>query len=250
MPHGGVLSISTGHTVVDAKGEPLRFLTPGSYVTLTVKDSGTGMDADTQRRVFEPFFTTKPEGSGTGLGLATVFGIVEQSGGGIKFVSALGAGTTFWVDLPRVAPGPVPAAPADRGKMSVGTETVLVVEDEDVVRGLAVRILKHQGYTVLEASHASAGLELCRTHPARIDLLLTDVVMPGGLNGRQLAEQATAIWPHLRVVLMSGYTTDALVHYGVDKGVPFLQKPFTLRQLAGKVREVLDTKAVLGKPPV
>jgi CheY-like chemotaxis protein len=238
MPHGGVLSIRTGKTNVEA-GKPVRGLAPGSYVSLIVADSGSGMDEETQRHIFEPFYTTKPQGSGTGLGLATVFGIVEQSGGRIQFASELGHGSTFWIDFPRVE---LPAMGALLGcfEMPRGTETILVVEDENVVRALAVQILKRQGYTVLEASQVSEGLTVCRSHPERIDLLLTDVVMPGVLNGRELAEQAVLIRKEMRVLLMSGYTADALVLYGIDKGVPFLRKPFTLQQLAGKVREVLD----------
>ena len=242
MPHGGMLTIRTGNTHVEPTGERPRGLAPGSYVSLAVTDSGTGMDAETQRHIFEPFYTTKPEGSGTGLGLATVFGIVEQSGGSIHFASELNRGTTFWVDFPRIEAGPATVAPHARAAMPRGTETVLVVEDEAVVRGLAVRILKRQGYTVLEAADASEGLAMCQSRPLGIDLLVTDVVMPGGLNGRQLADQAVTLCTGLRVLLMSGYTTDALVHYGIEKGAPFLQKPFSLQQLAGKVREVLDLR--------
>ena len=241
MPHGGKLTVRTENTEVGKTGAAVRTLAPGSYVSLSITDSGTGMDPETQRHIFEPFFTTKPEGAGTGLGLATVFGIVEQSGGSIHFASQLEHGTTFWVDFPRVDPGPALTVPRGRDAMPKGTETVLVVEDEAVVRGLAVRILKRQGYTVLEATQADEALALCRSHGAEIDLLLTDVVMPGGLNGRQLAEQARKMSADMRILLMSGYTTDALVHYGVEKGIPFLQKPFSLQQLAGKVREVLDT---------
>ena len=242
MPHGGVLTIRTANTHLEAAEERPRGLEPGHYVSVAVTDSGTGMDQQTQGHIFEPFYTTKPEGSGTGLGLATVFGIVEQSGGSIHFASELNRGTTFWVDFPRIEAGPATAAPHAHAAMPRGTETVLVVEDEAVVRGLAVRILKRQGYTVLEAADASEGLAMCQSRPLGIDLLLTDVVMPGGLNGRQLADQAVNICTGLRVLLMSGYTTDALVHYGVEKGAPFLQKPFSLQQLAGKVREVLDLR--------
>ena len=243
MPHGGVLSIRTANTNVGVEKQ-VRGLAPGGYVSLIITDSGGGMDAETQLHIFEPFYTTKPIGSGTGLGLATVFGIVQQSGGKIQFASEIDHGSTFWVDFPRVEAIPAIAAPPGRVEMPRGTETVLVVEDEDVVRGLAVQLLKRQGYTVLEARLASEGLALCQSHPATIDLMLTDVVMPGVLNGRQLAEQAQAIRKEMRVILMSGYTADALVLYGIEEGAPFLRKPFTLRQLAGKVREVLDNGAV------
>jgi CheY-like chemotaxis protein len=176
--------------------------------------------------------------------LATVFGIVQQSGGKIQFASEIDHGSTFRVDFPRVEAVPAMGAPLGRAEMPRGTETVLVVEDEDVVRGLAVQILTRLGYTVLEARQAGEALALCRSHPAGIDLLLTDVVMPGAPNGRQLAEQAVTIRKEMRVLLMSGYTADALVLYGIGKGVPFLRKPFTLQQLASKVREVLDNRAV------
>ncbi len=239
MPNGGVLSIRTANTSVET-GKSVRGLEPGSYVTLTITDSGSGMDEETQRHIFEPFYTTKPQGSGTGLGLATVFGIVQQSGGRIQFASEMDHGSTFWVDLPRVEAAPAVGAPMGRAEMPRGSETVLVVEDEDVVRGLAVQILKRQGYTVLEAKEASEALALCQSHSAKIDLILTDVVIPGLVNGRQLAEQAMAIRQEMRVLLMSGYTADALVLYGIGKGAPFLRKPFTLQQLARKVREVLD----------
>jgi CheY-like chemotaxis protein len=243
MPLGGVLSIRTANTRVNESGEQVRGLAPGRYVSLIVTDSGTGMDQETQQHIFEPFYTTKPTGSGTGLGLATVSGIVKQSGGSIHFASELGHGTTFWVDFPRVEPGPAIGTPRVRAEMAKGTETILVVEDEALVRSVVVQVLKRQGYTVLEASRGDDGLALCESHPSRIDLLLSDMVMPGGLNGRQLAERAIALRPELRVLLMSGYTTDELVHHGVKKGAPFLQKPYTLQQLARKVRDVLDSSA-------
>jgi signal transduction histidine kinase/CheY-like chemotaxis protein len=245
MPHGGVISIRTGNTCVDGIGERIRGLAPGNYVSLTVADSGTGMDHETQQHIFEPFYTTKPQGSGTGLGLTTVFGIVKQSGGSIQFASEIGRGTTFWVDFPRVETGPVIESLQGDAQMPTGTETILVVEDEEIVRELAVLLLKQQGYTVLEASQPSEGLALCQSHPFQIDLLLTDLLMPGGRDGRQLAQQASKIRPRIRVLLMSGYTTDALVLYGVEKGNPFLQKPFTLQQLARKVRDILDSRADL-----
>jgi len=242
MPHGGVLTIQTRNILVEDVEERIRDLKPGSYVSLTVSDSGTGMDEETQRHIFEPFFTTKPQGSGTGLGLATVFGIVEQSGGSIRFGSELGLGSSFWIDLPRAELPQNFSRPGERSQVPVGTETILVVEDEEMVRQVAVITLKRLGYTVLEATQGGEGLALCKSNPQVVDLMLTDVVMPGGMNGRELAEQAIAICPKLKVVLMSGHTTDALVHYGVKLGAPFLQKPFTIHQLALKVREVLDAE--------
>ncbi len=242
MPQGGSLSIRTENTIVGERGERIRGLLPGSYVSLAVTDSGTGMDHETQQHIFEPFYTTKPQGLGTGLGLATVFGIVEQSGGHIQFASELGLGTTFWVDFPLVEGGTPVEVSAERAEIPTGTETVLLVEDDDMVRELVTLILKRQGYTVLEAGQASEAMAVCRSYPSQIDLMLTDLLMPGEIDGRELAEQATRIRPGMRALLMSGYTTDALVLYGVDEGAPFLQKPFTQQQLIGKVRHVLDIK--------
>jgi signal transduction histidine kinase/ActR/RegA family two-component response regulator len=241
MLQGGKLSVRTENTRVDGSREPIRGLAAGSYISLTVTDSGTGMDEETQQHIFEPFYTTKPQGSGTGLGLATVFGIVSQSGGHIQFSSELDCGTTFWVDFPRVEGSTSTEAPSERPEMLTGTETILLVEDDDLVRELVVLLLTRLGYTVLEAVQASQGLTICQSHPSQIDLMLTDLLMPGGMDGRQLAAEATRIRPGMRALLMSGYTTDALVLYGVGEGAPFLQKPFTQQRLASKVREVLDS---------
>jgi CheY-like chemotaxis protein len=241
MPHGGVLSIRTGNTRVDETGNRIRGLAPGSYVSLAIADSGTGMDQETQLHIFEPFYTTKPQGSGTGLGLSTVFGIVEQSGGSIRLASEVDLGTTFWVDFPRVEGRPAIEVPQGGTEMPRGTETILVVEDEEIVRQLTVLLLRRQGYTVLEATEPAEGLALCHSHPLPIHLLLTDLLMPGGRDGRQLAEEAIKIRAGVRVLLMSAYTTDTLVLYGVEKGTPFLQKPFTLQELALRVRCILDS---------
>jgi two-component system CheB/CheR fusion protein len=240
MHDGGVLTIRTENILVDDSGEGIRGLKPGAYVNLTVMDSGSGMDSETQQHIFEPFFTTKPEGSGTGLGLATVFGIVEQSGGSIRFGTELKVGSTFWIDLPR-AEIQHPTGPEVRTNAPTGNETILVVEDEEMVRKVAVIALQRFGYKVIGVGSGTEALEACQADPHGISLMLTDVVMPGGMNGRQLTEQATVLIPGLKVILMSGHTTDSLVHYGVKKGAPFLQKPFTIHQLAIKVREILDT---------
>ena len=242
MPHGGVLTIRTENTRVGEREPAIRGLAPGEYVTLAVSDSGSGMDLETQQHLFEPFFTTKPQGSGTGLGLATVFGIVEQSGGKIHFTTAPEQGTTFWIDFPKAEAPPAPAPRIPGGAVTTGSEVVLVVEDEELVRSLTVRVLRRAGYTVLEAPDGHSGLAILRNPPSAIDLLLTDVVMPGGLNGRQLSEEAMALRPGIKVLLMSGNTDDALVHYGVKKGTPFLQKPFSPQQLAQKVHDVLESK--------
>ncbi len=243
MPQGGRLSIRTENTVVEEAGEQIRDLASGSYVSLTVTDSGIGMDHETQQHIFEPFYTTKSQGSGTGLGLATVFGIVEQSGGHIQFASELGCGTTFWVDFPLVEGCCPVAVHSERTEILTGTETILLVEDDDIVRELVALILKRQGYTVLEVGQASEAMVMCQSYASHIDLILTDLLMPGGMDGRELAEQATRIRPGMRTLLMSGYTTDALVLYGVGEGAPFLQKPFTQQQLTSKVRDVFDSNS-------
>ncbi|WP_433975727.1 ATP-binding protein [Tunturiibacter lichenicola] len=240
MTKGGMLSIRTENVQVDEMGERIRGLAPGRYVSLTVTDSGTGMDLETQQHIFEPFYTTKPQGSGTGLGLATVFGVVNQSGGHIQFTSELNCGTTFWIDFPRVEGSSSVPAPRERAEMLTGTETIMVVEDDELVRELVLILLQRQGYTVLDVGQADQALAMCESYSSRIDLILTDLLMPGKMDGRDLVEQVLKIRPEIKVLLMSGYTTDAMAVSGVKEGVPFLQKPFTQQELAGKVREVLN----------
>jgi PAS domain S-box-containing protein len=242
MPEGGTLAIVTANfEVVDAAGGG-QSMAPGPYVRLTVTDNGTGMDAATQAHIFEPFFTTKGIGKGTGLGLATVYGIVKQSKGYIWANSAVGQGTRFTVLLPRlaavttVAAAEAPEAAAEPG----GAETMLVVEDDDAARGLWQELLADLGYRVLVASNGAEALEVALAHPERIDVLLTDVVMPR-MGGRVLAERLTAARPGLHVIFMSGYTADTMLRQGIAlTGGPFLQKPFTAQQLARKIRETLD----------
>jgi len=199
------------------------------------------MDAETQARIFEPFFTTKEKGKGTGLGLSTVYGIIKQSGGYILAQSELEKGTTFRIYLPRVEEAAETAGPARvHPAQNPVTETVLLVEDEESVRQLVRETLEAKGYKVLEADHGTAALEIAERHDGPIDILITDVVMPG-MNGREVSAQLCAAHPKTRVLYLSGYAEDAIVHEGVlDPGASFLQKPFSLHSLARKVREVLD----------
>lgn len=242
MPNGGKLTIATSATHLGADySNDHPSVTPGDYVLLAISDTGVGMDANTQRRIFEPFFTTKEQGKGTGLGLATVYGIVKQSGGFIWVYSELGQGTTFKIYLPRIA-APVGGEPEPVATVESlrGTETVLIAEDSEAVRRVAKEVLERHGYSVLEAPNGKAALELATWHSAPIQLLLTDVVMPE-MSGRELADRLTELRHDVRVLYFSGYTDDAIVRHGVlEAGIAYLEKPFTPDQLARKVREVLD----------
>jgi len=249
MPEGGKLTIETANVELDeAYARRHVSVRPGPYVMLAISDTGCGMDAETQARIFEPFFTTKEHGKGTGLGLATVYGIVKQSGGNIWVYSEPGKGTTFKIYLPRVegvAEGSEPAHP--RSSILRGSETILLVEDEDMVRSLAREILEAHGYAVSEARDSTEALRVCHTHSGSIHLLVTDVVMPG-MSGRELAARLGTIHPETKVLYMSGYTDDAVVRHGVlNAGLAFLQKPFTANAFLCKVREVLDSTS---SPPV
>jgi signal transduction histidine kinase/ActR/RegA family two-component response regulator len=243
MPDGGHLVIETANSVRTSEYSIGELGAPaGEYVSLSVSDTGTGISEETQAHVFEPFFTTKPTGQGTGLGLATVYGIVKQSGGDIRLRSELGAGTTFNIYLPRLHPADgrqmrrSPAAGVNHG----GSETILLVEDDVSLRHLALRVLRRAGYTVLEAQSSRQAIALGASHPGRIDLLLTDVVMPD-LNGRTVAERLTTHRPDLRVLYMSGYTDDDVMRRGITTAqTQFMQKPFRPDELMSRVREALD----------
>jgi signal transduction histidine kinase/CheY-like chemotaxis protein len=242
MPQGGTLTMETARAELDeeqVKGE--RDLAPGSYVMLAISDTGSGMDAHTLAHMFEPFFSTKEKGKGTGLGMSTAYGIIKQHGGDIWAFSKPGTGSTIRVYLPAADEIPAePAHPPQKGADPTGTESVLLVEDDQQVRSLAAGLLERYGYRVLAAESGHAALSLLEGHTGPLDLLLTDVVMPG-MNGRQLYEAVSGIYPQVRVIYMSGYTDDVIADHGIlDTGVHFIEKPFSVKTLAAKIREVLD----------
>jgi CheY-like chemotaxis protein len=242
MPQGGRLSIETATVVLDDSYAMQHVaVRPGPYVMLAVTDSGIGMDEQTRHRMFEPFFTTKERGRGTGLGLATVYGIVKQSEGYVWVYSEPGRGSIFKVYLPRAGEEAIVGHPPAEGTTApTGSETVLVVEDEQAVRALARVLLERAGYRVLEAGDPRQAEDLFRQHAQRIDLLVTDVILRRS-SGPSLFERLSAHRPHLRVLYMSGYTDDALVQQAaLPPHIVFLQKPFTADGLLCKVREALD----------
>jgi two-component system, cell cycle sensor histidine kinase and response regulator CckA len=245
MPDGGKLTIETKNAVLDdLYAQQHLGITAGAYVLLAISDTGVGMDAEVQSHLFEPFFTTKAAGKGTGLGLATSYGIIKQHNGAIGVYSEVGHGTTFKIYLPCAAAPPEAAPPSDDvDVLPRGVETVLLVEDEVSVRTLAARVLRAKGYTVLEAANGDEALTLVRDQgEAMIDVLLTDVIMPQ-TGGRALADRLAALLPGVKVLFMSGYTDDAIVHHDhLAPGIAFLHKPFSPAALARKVREVLDTR--------
>jgi two-component system cell cycle sensor histidine kinase/response regulator CckA len=241
MPTGGTLTIETANVELDEHYATTHVtVKPGPYVVLTVTDTGSGMTPQVQARLFEPFFTTKELGQGTGLGLATVHGIVMRSGGSVNVYSEVGRGTSFNVYFPRADPAElVVDAPAPVVRLSAGAQTVLVVEDAEGLGELAKRLLERQGYTVLLAANADEALRVFERN-ASIDVILTDVVMPGA-SGPELTRQLVEQRPALKVIYMSGYTEKAIVHHGVlNPGIAFLHKPFTAATLGRKIREVLD----------
>ena len=244
MPKGGELTIETANAVLDQNQVERHVdVASGRYVMLAVSDSGCGMNPETKARIFEPFFTTKPPGQGTGMGLATVYGIVKQSGGHVWVHSELGLGTSLKIYLPQSEPGerhqgvtsPFPAS-----SRATGSETILLVEDEQAVRDLARSVLKRGGYTVLAACDGEEALRLSKNHAGDIHLMITDNIMPG-MRGHELADVMRKLRPQIKVLFISGYTDDAAIHRGVlVEGIQFLQKPFTPDALARKARSVLD----------
>jgi CheY-like chemotaxis protein len=242
MPDGGKLTLETGNVMLDeAYSQSNPEVKPGPYVMVAVSDTGAGIPATVRDKVFEPFFTTKEIGKGTGLGLSMVYGFVKQSGGHIKIYSEEGHGTTIKLYLPRTAEESLPIADVASATVTGGNEAILVVEDDELVRNYVIAQLNSLGYATLAAASAAEALALVEGG-ARFDLLFTDVIMPGGMNGRQLADALTRRWPSLRVLYTSGYTENAIVHHGrLDPGVALLNKPYRKTDLAQKIREVLTT---------
>ena len=242
MPHGGRVTVETANATIDEHFA--RFtpgLAPGRYVLLAVTDSGLGMDENTRSRIFEPFFTTKDPGKGTGLGLAMVYGIVQQAKGHIEVYSEIGHGTVFKLYLPSVDGVELQKEAADVQSTSLqGTETILLVEDAEGVRALLQDVLTMYGHQVLVARDGEEGIRLADDHQGALDLIITDIVMPR-MGGRQLVERVVAARSSVRALYLSGYTDEAVMRHGVlEAGSAFLQKPFTARQLMTKVRQILD----------
>jgi nitrogen-specific signal transduction histidine kinase/ActR/RegA family two-component response regulator len=245
MPDGGRLLIETSRVRLDELQTKIHpEITPGRYVMLAMTDTGHGIDPETQKRIFEPFFTTKEQGKGTGLGLATVFGIVKQHGGYIWVYSEKGKGATFKVYLPEaVGRARETETAAAETESAYGNETILLVEDDEMVRALTMKTLSGYGYRVLEAESPERALELAAEQGNGIDMLLTDVIMPG-MNGRELYDRLSGIYPGLRVLYMSGYTGNIIFDHGIsDEEINFLEKPFTATGLGAKIRAVLDKKS-------
>jgi CheY-like chemotaxis protein len=242
MPEGGKLIIEVTNVVIEGTYvDQHPVVIPGHYVLMAVSDTGTGMTPEIQAHIFEPFFTTKEKGKGTGLGLAMVYGTVKQSGGYIWVYSELGRGATFKIYLPRIRDEAETAQDSEApARPAMGSETILLVEDEEAVRALAAQSLEEQGYKVLESTSPEDAIEISRRYTEPIHLLLTDVVLPR-ISGRKIAEHLTPLRPGMKVLYMSGYTDDTILRAGVlEAGTAFLQKPFTPTSLAHRVREVLD----------
>ena len=250
MPDGGRLTIETSNKWLDAWAARERGLPPGQYVSLCVSDTGTGMTPEVARRAFDPFFTTKPIGMGTGLGLSMIYGFVQQSGGQARIYSEAGQGTMLCLYLPRhhgEAAGEY-AEPELAGAPRAGQgETVLVVDDEPTVRMLVAEVLEDLGYTAIEAADGLAGLRVLRSD-ARIDLLVTDVGLPGGMNGRQVADAARALRPGLKVLFITGYAEAAVLGHGhLEPGMHVLTKPFAMEALASRIKELIAGDSEAGQ---
>ncbi len=246
MPQGGKLRLELKNADIEASSRSFHDVPPGPYVMIAVTDTGMGMSGEVRKRVFEPFFTTKEPGKGTGLGLATVYGIVQQSGGYVWLYSEPGVGTTFKIFLPRVA-DPPEAAPVEHAEEAGGgQETILVVEDDERVRSLVAEVLESAGYTVIAVSSGSEAIARYEAHAREIQLLITDLVLPK-MGGKEIAERLTDLQPGLKVLFISGYTGDILANQGIPAGphMDFLQKPFGLRALRTKVRAVLDAQTAV-----
>jgi len=241
MPQGGDLTLTTRNVTVEAGDQSINaYITPGDYVMLSISDTGEGMSKEVQEHAFEPFFTTKGLGKGTGLGLSTVYGIVKQSNGYVWCDSEAGQSTTFTIYLPRVKQSFASAGLPHSDQVQNGTETLLIVEDEEALRASVCEFLRSLGYNILEAESGQQALSVASMHDGPIDVLVTDVVMPK-MSGRQLSQMLVSIRPSLKTIYMSGYTDDAVVRHGIrDAAVAFLQKPFSLVTLARKVREVIE----------
>jgi len=242
MPRGGTLTIGTGETTIDDEHAARREgMTPGPYVTLSITDTGVGMNRATQAKIFEPFFTTKEQGRGTGLGLSTVYGIVKQSGGSVWCYSEIGLGTTFRIYLPVTFDVVEEQVSSPSRSVEAGKETILVVEDETSIRFVAKRVLERSGYTVLEADSGAAALAVLAAHQGALDLVLTDLVMPG-MTGIELAEELQRSRPTLKVLFTSGYSAEVVSdRFRPDGDWNFIPKPYGVRDLVQEVRRVLDS---------
>ncbi|HJX30568.1 MAG TPA: response regulator, partial [Thermodesulfobacteriota bacterium] len=241
MPKGGKLLLETANAELDEEYTRSHVgMIPGAYVLLSITDTGIGMTEEVREQIFDPFFTTKEKSKGTGLGLSTVYGIVKQSGGDIYVYSEPGKGTTFKVYLPRVFEPPEDLKKATREEIFLGKEMILIVEDDRMVRRLAVDILRRQGYRVLEATEGGEALVMCEKEKEAIDLILTDIVMPH-MSGPEFIERLRQVRKDFKVLYMTGYTDEAIVRHGIlEEGIELIHKPFTIQKLSRKVREVLD----------
>jgi CheY-like chemotaxis protein len=253
MSQGGRLTIETSNSDIDrAYAATQSEVVPGQYVAISVSDTGSGMSEAVVAQAFEPFFTTKPVGQGTGLGLSQVYGFVKQSGGHVRIYSELGHGTTIKIYLPRLLRHQPAVDREEQPLVPEGTlaETILVTEDDPDVRTYSVEALQELGYRVLEAPDGPTSIQILE-RGQHVDLLFTDVVLPGGMTGAQLAAQARGRWPSLKVLFTTGYARNAIVHHGrLDAGVQLITKPFTIADLASRVREVLEQGAEDMPPPM